>query len=245
MNSKNHIHVVPSLAEPVGKLWQKLQVEHTSDGYFNVASPLSSTPLPVYDWIVEHKSDFPHWEKVRFVLMDEMVEGSSTPFSYISQGDNASYERFARQHFIDRLDKNVPILKPNVIDMGDAPSIDLLILALGVHGNYANVMPNTSIETGWHIAHLSPEFRQTHTNRESKSYAGANFREYGMSLGPQQVLRAKHIAVIVSGQAKATLTEELLSFKDFDPAFPLSIVHDPSIKQRVQFYLTEDTLVTN
>ena len=219
-----------------------LQAEYTDNGYFNVASPLSSTPLPIYDWILEHKPDFHRWEKVRFVLMDEMVEGNGPPFAYISQSDNASYERFARRHFIDRLEESIQILKPELPDVDDAPSIDLLILALGIHGNYANVMPNTPIETGWHIAHLSPEFRQTHTNKESKSYAGAHFRDYGMSLGPQQVLNAKHVIVIVSGKAKAALTKDLLAFEDFNPSFPLSIVCHPSIKQRVQFYITNDTL---
>ena len=242
MEPNKNVHIVSSLAESVGKLWQTLQTEYTGDGYFNVASPLSSTPLPVYDWIIEHKPDFPRWDKVHFVLMDEMVEGTGPPFRYISRSEYASYERFARQHFIDRLGENIPILRPSLPDMNKAPSIDLLILALGTHGNYANVMPNTLIETSWHIAHLSPEFRQAHTNKESKSYAGAHFREYGMSLGPQQVLHAKHILVIVSGSAKAALTKKLLAFKDLIQLFPLSIVHHPLIKQRVQFYITNDVL---
>ena len=38
------IHVVPSLAEPVGSLWRKLQEKYTAVGKFRVASPLSSTP---------------------------------------------------------------------------------------------------------------------------------------------------------------------------------------------------------
>jgi 6-phosphogluconolactonase/glucosamine-6-phosphate isomerase/deaminase len=242
MDVKRNFTIVPSLAEPVGELWQRLQSEHTRTAYFYVASPLSSTPLPVYDWIIQHKADFPNWDKVRFTLMDEMVEGDASPFHYISPDDSASYERFARQHFLAPLDKNVPILRPNLLEMQNIPPVDLLILALGVKGNYANVMPGTPIETGWHIAHLSPDFRQAHTNKDSKSYAGATFREYGMSLGPQQVLQAKHIAVIVSGKAKALLAKELLGYTAFDPSFPLSIVHHPSVKERVEFFMTDDVL---
>jgi 6-phosphogluconolactonase/glucosamine-6-phosphate isomerase/deaminase len=231
------IKIVPSLGEPVGRLWRKLQAEYTDRGYFTVASPLSSTPLPVYEWIIQHKTGFASWDKVRFVLMDEMVEGVEQPFHYISADDTASYERFARQHFLQPLGEGVPIVKPDLRVMNGIPLIDLLILALGVKGNYANVMPGASLGTGWHVAHLTPEFRQAHTRQGSKSYAGASFREYGMSLGPQQVLQARHIAVIISGRAKRGLTKELLGYTEFDPAFPLSVVHHPLVKNRVSFTL--------
>ncbi len=242
MSAKQNLKIVPSLAAPVGKLWQKLQTTYTNKGYFQVASPLSSTPLPIYDWIIKHQAEFSNWDKVRFVLMDEMVEGDQPPFQYISTDDNASYEGFAHRHFLDFLDHKVPVIKPNLDALESGPSIDLLILALGVKGNYANVMPDTPLGTSWHIAHLSPEFRQAHTSKDSKSYAGAHFREYGMSLGPEQVLDAKHIAVIVSGHTKAGLTRELLGYSEFNPDFPLSIVHHPSVSKRVEFYVTDDVL---
>lgn len=244
MRIQREIKPVPSLGEPVGKLWQSLQAEYTSKGYFNVAAPLSSTPLPIYDWIIQHKDSFSGWDKVRFVLMDEMVDGDKQSFHYISTDDFASYERFAHHHFLDPLRENVPVLKPKLPQVTDVPSIDLLMLAVSVKGNYANVMPGTELETGWHIARLIPEFRQAHTRKSSKSYAGAAFREYGMSLGPQQVLHTKHVVVIISGRAKAALARELLSYKDFDPVYPLSIVHHKLVRDRVRFYITDDVFGT-
>ena len=239
--------VVPSLGEPVGNLWKNLQSKHTKEGLFFVASPLSSTPLPIYRWIIDNSEQFANWDKVRFVLMDEMLGGEKPPFRYVPTSDFASYEGFAHRHFLDPLQEKigvvVPVLKPEAASIGDFNTeIDLLILAIGVKGNYANVMPGTSKETGWHVAHLIPEFRQTHTQQGSQSYAGANFREYGMSLGPQQVLSAKNVVVIISGEKKKELVKELLSYNSFDPNFPLSIIYHPQVRDRVEIYLTEDTI---
>lgn len=238
-------HIVPSIAEPVGKIWQELQAKHTGEGSFSVSSPLSSTPLPIYQWIIENAQQFENWDKVRFVLMDEMLEGEKPPFAYIPIGDSASYEGFARKHLLDPLSKSVPIdtsvVKPDLATIESFNiDIDLLVLAIGVKGNYANVMPNTSEETGWHVAHLIPEFRQSHTQQGSQSFEGAHFREYGMSLGHQQVLNAKNVIVIISGEKKRELTKQLLAYYTFDPKFPLSIIHHPLVKDRVQIFITQE-----
>src|SRR5258708_5630217 len=103
-------------------------------------------------------------------------------------------------------------------------------------------MPSTLEEVGWHIAHLLSEFQKSHTEKGSNSYEGANFREYGMSLGPQQVLQAKNIIVIISGEKKRELTKQLLSYTSFNPEFPLSIIYHPKVFDRVEIFLTEDVL---
>lgn len=240
--------IVPSLAEPVGNIWKSLQAKYTKEGNFFIASPLSSTPLPIYEWVVENCESFENWDKVRFVLMDEMLEGSSSSFKYVPVDNPASYEGFARKNLLGPLGKKVPVsqevVKPNEDNIGGFETeIDLLILAIGVKGNYANVMPGTPEQTGWHIAHLIPEFRQAHTQAGSGSYEGANFREYGMSLGPQQVLNAKNIIVIISGGRKRELARELLSHNSFDPEFPLSIIYHPRARDKTTIYLTEDVKV--
>ncbi len=240
-------YIVSSLAEPVGTLWKNLQAKFTQEGLFRVASPLSSTPLPIYDWLVTHAVELPHWEKVHFVLMDEMLDEDKQPVRYVSVDDPASYEGFARKHLLEPLSKRVPlsplVIKPNPTQIDEfSTEIDLLILALGVKGNYANVMPNTPVKTGWHIARLTPEFRESHTQQGSNSYVNANFREYGMSLGPQQVLDAKNVVVIISGEKKRELTKQLKSYNNFDPEFPLSIIYHPQVKDKLEIFLTPDVL---
>src|SRR5258708_1270983 len=223
--------IVSSLAEPVATLWKDLQAEYTrKKGSFSVASPLSSTPLPIYEWIIKNAGTFENWDKVRFVLMDEMLGNNKPPFHYIPIDDTASYEGFTKKYFLDPLQitgkRSIELIKPNLSKLEEfSTEIDLLILALGIDGNYANIMPGTPESTGWHIAHLTSAFRQSHTKKVSQSYAGAIFREYGMSLGHQQVLMAKHVVVIISGEKKRELTKQLLSYKTFEPNFPLSIMY--------------------
>lgn len=238
-------HIVPFLAEPVGLLWKQLQENSTKKGEFFIASPLSSTPLPIYQWIIEHSAEFSNWEKVKFVLMDEMLDNNTSPFKYVPTNDPANYEGFAKKHFLNLLQEktgiSTEVIKPSEQNIATFTTrIDLLILAIGVKGNYANVMPGTPESTAWHIAHLIPEFRQSHTQQGSDSYEGAHFREYGMSLGPQQVMTAKNVVIIISGEKKRKLTQELLAYTDFDPTFPLSIIYHPSVRDKVSLYITED-----
>lgn len=247
MNSSMKEKIVPSLAEPVGNLWKNLQLQYTKDGFFSVASPLSSTPLSIYEWIVDHATEFENWDKVKFILMDEMLEGNTPPFHYVPIDDPASYEGFARKNLLEPLKNkigvSVEVIKPNIATIDRfRTDIDLLILAVGIKGNYANVMSGTLEETGWHIAHLTPEFGQSHTEQGSQSYTGAHFRKYGMSLGHQQVLAAKNVIVIISGEKKKELTKQLLAYNTFNPTFPLSIIHHPKIRDCVEIYMTEDTV---
>lgn len=236
-------YYVRSLAEPVGKIWGEEQTRNTEEkGSFLVAAPLSSTPLPIYEWIIDHAAEFSHWDKVRFVLMDEMMEGNT---AYVPITNPASYEGFANKHLLDPLRAKtqapIPVVKPDPEHIGDFDTeIDLLILAIGVKGNYANVMPGTPENTGWHIAELTNEFRQSHTQQGSQSYEGADFGKYGMSVGYEQVKKAKKVVVIISGEKKKVLKEELLSYDHFDPTFPLSIIRHPEVKDKVEIYMTED-----
>ncbi len=242
------IKTTASLGECVGMFWRDLQSEVTSKkDSFHVASPLSSTPLPIYEWIIANWQDFDGWEKVRFVLMDEQVESNSPPFNYIPGEDSASYEAFANEHLLlplkNKLGFPIPVVKPKIDDIDsfylESP-IDLLVLALGVKGNFANVMPNTTKSTSWHIAHLIPEFQVAHTQAGSESYEGARFREFGMSLGPREVVESMQVVVAISGEKKRSLTRELFSYQRFDPSFPLSIIHEPEVRDRVTVFLSEE-----
>lgn len=232
------LQVVPDLAESVGLLWRELQEQYTSRDGFTVAAPLSSTPLPIYRWVVDNATTFSCWGDVKFVLMDEQLDGTAVLFRYVSLQDPASYEGFARRHFLDPLHavtkETIPVVKPQpeAIASFDV-KIHLLVLAVGVDGNYANVMPGTAADVGWHVAQLTPAFQQVHTNQGSQSYAGASFREYGMSLGPQQVMDADHVAVIASGARKRSLVKKLVSLTSFTPDFSLSIIYDPVVRNKV------------
>jgi 6-phosphogluconolactonase/glucosamine-6-phosphate isomerase/deaminase len=61
-----------------------------------------------------------------------------------------------------------------------------------------------------------------------------------MSLGPQQVLAASSVVVVARGPAKRELAERLLALDTFDPMFPISVVHHPEVRDRVEIVLATD-----
>lgn len=96
-----------------------------------------------------------------------------------------------------------------------------------------------ALERGFHITRLISEFVEAHT-RAGRAYEGAKFREYGMSLGPQQVLTAKNIIVMITDKNKKELAKQLFSYESFDPDFPISIIHHPEVKSKTQIILSKD-----
>lgn len=244
--------IVPSLGKPVGELWKDLQARQ--EGLFLVASPLSRTPLPVYEWILQNVGSFSNWNNFRFVFMDEQTEEVDGKLSYVPVDNPASLEGFARKHFLDPLSKqtSIPeermILKPDLQNFQEFDSmieehngLDLLVLAIGEEGHYALVMPGTALEKGYHAAHVSPKVVTQHIERGG-AYEDSGFSEQGMSLGPQQVLSAKNVVVIISGENKKALAQELFSHDSFDPEFPLSIIYHPKVKDRIKIFVTEDVI---
>ncbi len=241
------IRHVAELGSPVAQHWLRRQRHHlAADGRFCVAAPLSNTPRPVYAQLIREASPTDGWDRVSFVLMDEQVDGEPPDCSYVPPEDPAGYEAFARRHLLDPLRRKigaeVPVLKPDLARLSgfEAP-LHLLILALGVAGNYANVMPSTDLSVGWHVAELSEEFRSAHTGPGAGgAYEGATFRWYGMSLGPRQVLDAEEVIVLVSGRHKHDLAADLLARQAFDPSFPLSVIWHPAVRNRTTVYVADD-----
>jgi len=243
--------IVPSLGEPVGNLWKDLQTKYTESGEFWVFSPISNTPLPVYEWIKSHAKEIPHWDRFFKGLMDEQAKQTAEGLIYVDKSDPASFEGKIRTILLDPLEETtgVPlrdhVLKPDLNDLKafdkkieEHGGIDLLILAIGEGGHYAQVMPGTPIETGFHVTELLGDYKDRH--QQTGIFSGSEFQRYGMSLGHQQLLGAKKVVIIISGEKKHELAKQLLSYDSFDPSFPLSIIYDPRVNERVQLFITED-----
>ncbi|MBI5051255.1 6-phosphogluconolactonase [Candidatus Micrarchaeota archaeon] len=240
------------VAEFVGKKWKEYQKKFTRNGLFFVSCPLSMTSLPLYKWVIQNAKSFEDWNKFRFVLMDEQIEGNSD-YSYVLTLDPVSYEKFARDNFLSHLKKYLNsqdqiLLKPALNNFKEFDGLiethgglDLLILTIGPKGHYAQVMPGTKADIGFHISKLLPEFMDYH--KSSGSYKDTKIRNYGMSIGPKQVLSAKKIILIITGSRKKQLLRDYLySYSSFNPDFPLSIIHHPKIKGKVEVAISRDVL---
>lgn len=256
MNTRNtKFFATPEeMAEYVGSCWRELQSRASPSLGFIVAGPLSSTPLPIYHWVLSNLEKFNNWKSFHFLLMDEQLEDGEKP-EYVPLSDTASYERFAINNFLTNLSTKIErtveeiLIKPKLNEFSSLDDqldmhggVDILILAFGDDGHFAQVMPGVDLTIGFHVAELSALITELHTNPFSSSFPNAQFRKKGMSLGPSQVLTAKNVFVIASGKAKTNAVSQLLALSDFRKEFPISIVHHSLVRDRVQFCFTSDCL---
>lgn len=84
--------------------------------------------------------------------------------------------------------------------------IDLLILGLGKNGHLGFNEPATKLQLHCHVADLSQQ-SQEHSMIESTSAKPTK----GLTLGMQDILNAKKIILVVSGDNKEVATKQLLS----------------------------------
>jgi glucosamine-6-phosphate deaminase len=242
------------LSEYVGNLWLELQNKITKKKNFLFTAPASSTPLDLYEWILSNTEKFENWDKAKFVMSDEQLKDEMAT-RYVSEEDETSYLKFLKEKFFNKLEEKTdfriddeyiyPLLdRLNEFDkkISAAGNIDLAIIAVGVRGHYAHVMPGTEENIGYHKTRLMNEFRQVHTNIQSQSYPGVEFRELGMSFGPKQLRAAKKIVVMISGERKRTVLGQLLKLDKFQPNFPISIIYHPEVKKKVELLYTKDAV---
>jgi len=241
--------IVRELGEPVGQVIKTTLSNLPQEQEMWIASPISNTPLPIYEWLVAHAKELENLDKVSFWMMDDMAKRINGRLEYTSETDSASFEAKIKTILIDRLseaagvDMSHCIKKPDLNNLEKSDQeieehggLDLLILAIGEGGHYGQVMPGTDINTGFHVTELRDDYKDRH--QEEGIFAGSEFQKYGMSLGHKQLLNAKQVIVIISGAKKKDLTEKLLSYNSFDPEFPLSAIYER--KGETTIFITED-----
>jgi 6-phosphogluconolactonase/glucosamine-6-phosphate isomerase/deaminase len=245
---------VRDLAEAAGQLWREVQNQVSPAKEFIVASPLSSTSLPLYQWVIENADTFTNWNRFRFLMMDESLENADQ-LRYVDVKSPTSFSRFAHERLLrplsdlKKIDIDQAFLLPELENfraiherLTQHSGIDLLILAVGLDGHYAQVMPGTLLDVGYHVSRLSEKTSEGHTHSSRSPFYGHEFGKYGMSLGPQQVKDAKSIVVLITGATKHLVISDLLKRKTFDPNFPISLICHPEICGRVELFVTEDAL---
>ena len=242
------------VAEKVFSLWKELA--NSTEGEFYVAAPLSSTPLLLYQMIINRSDEINHWENFRFLFMDEMLEENGE--GYVSREDDASYVSFAIEYLLGplakkyNLDLSQIMMLPELETFDDFErrlnehgGLDLLVLATGAGGHFAQVVPGTPLDTGFHIADLNkiPGYAEKH---ENGAYKGATFRDKGMSLGYRQVRGSQKTILMLTGNGadKIEASTELFSPQRsrFTGEFPISILYHPEVAKKTKVFVSKEAL---
>jgi glucosamine-6-phosphate deaminase len=175
------------------------------------------TMEPVYDlWVktaIEQKLDL---DKCFFFMLDEYLG--------ISQDHPSSFKSYIDKRLIQPLGLHydqfafppVQLVKEGRAGehyeelIQQASGIDLQLLGLGVNGHIGFNEPGTSFESTVHVVRLKEETRQDNARFFDSIEEVPNF---AITMGIKDILRAKKILLIASGQNKAMAIKEMLEGK--------------------------------
>ena len=84
--------------------------------------------------------------------------------------------------------------------------IDVCVLGLGMNGHIGFNEPTPALVPHCHVARLSEESR-----RHAMARAMKNPPEFGLTLGMREILGARHIVLLVTGEGKQAIAAKLLA----------------------------------
>lgn len=184
-----------------------------------------STPIPLYDQLVEFHRQGLSFAQVRTINLDEYVG--------LPANHPQSYRRFMHAHLFDAID----IFPAHTfIPDGQAPDlrsecqrydtitathpIDLQVLGIGRNGHIGFNEPDVSMKLLTHVTQLSPD----------TTAANARFLvepevvpKRAITMGIQSILRAQSIILMAFGEDKAEAVRKALS-GEVTPSIPASFL---------------------
>jgi len=104
------------------------------------------------------------------------------------------------------------------LELDQQGPIDVCVLGLGKNGHIGFNEPNSFLKPYCHVAELSNESTQHNMVRAMKAAP-----QFGLTLGVQNIMSARKILLLVSGENKASVTEKLLQEK-IDTNLPASLL---------------------
>ena len=189
------------------------------------------SPKRAYELMVARARTEPSlFAQARWIKLDE--------WGGLTMDDPASCESFLRRHVLAPLavpcdryfgwesqpdDPDVECRRMAAVLAANGP-IDVQVLGLGANGHLGFNEPADRLQGGPHIAQLS---------RASLSHSMLNLSRgrvsYGLTIGMDDILQARRILLIVSGERKARQFHRLVT-GNASPDFPASFLrHRPSV----------------
>lgn len=167
-----------------------------------------SSPVGTYKQLVEwfNKGDL-SFEQIRTVNLDEYV---GLPVEHPE-----SYRSFMDHHLFDKVDinkanTNVPNGLAEDLDafcaqydqmMEDMGGVDLQLLGMGHNGHIGFNEPGDAFDLGTHVAELQPVTLQANARFFDDDVS--KVPTHAISMGIKNIMHAKKIVVVVSGEEKA------------------------------------------
>ncbi len=185
-----------------------------------------STPIPLYDRIVEAHNNGLDLSNIKTFNLDEYVG--------LAQSDSNSYHTFMFENLFSRVNiprENINLLNGKAQDIVKefmnyerkimANPIDLQILGIGENGHIGFNEPGTSFGSLTHIADLSESTMQANAQYFPKGVVPKQV----ITMGLLTIMQAKQIIIMAFGAKKANAVKAMLE-GPIDPSCPASILRN-------------------
>jgi len=202
------------------------QLKNKADSW--IALPYSPSFKRVYEFLVEaHHNKEADFSKAHFIGISEYVR-CETCFSIKDQ----LTDRFFKPCGIDAdhihlFDQDDLAATANVFNqfLDMIPPLDLLVTTIGTDGHIANNSASDALTPRVHMDSISDATRQSLVvDYDDLSEVPTKL----LTMGIQDLLRAKKLLIMASGRNKSTVVKTLLSTKKISTGFPASmmLLHD-------------------
>jgi glucosamine-6-phosphate deaminase len=185
-----------------------------------------STPLPLYDRIVDAHNQGLDLSKVKTFNLDEYVG--------LAQSDSNSYHTYMFENLFGRINiprENINLLNGGAVDVVKefmnyekkimANPIDLQVLGIGENGHIGFNEPGTPFGSLTHIAELSESTIQAN----AQYFPKGNVPKQAITMGLLTIMQAKQIIILAFGPKKANAVKAMLE-GPIDPSCPASILRN-------------------
>lgn len=209
-----------------------------------LGSPCGRSPRFIFQALGElagqGNADLAH---VHLVMMDEYVFPASGGYAYCAADAHYSCHRFVQQEILDILHAGVPAaaripasqvwfpdpLDPAAYDtrIAAAGGVDLFIIASGASdGHVAFNPPGSALDSPSRIITIHEPTRRDNLGTFPAFTSLDEVPRYGVSVGLGTIAAlARKVVLVIDGAHKRQAVAELLSRKDFDPAWPASMIY--------------------
>lgn len=176
--------------------------------------PTGSTPVGMYEELVRriHRGEV-DFSGVKIFCLDDYL--GRTP------EDEASLTKLLKREFLDPAnipDENVHYMPTTADDpqaeaeayeeaIRDAGGLELAVVGLGPNGHVAFNEPGSGPDTRTRVINLTDESR----DQNAAYYDGAEIPDKAITMGLGTILGARRIVMIVSGESKADIAQEMLT----------------------------------
>lgn len=202
-----------------------------------------STPKGLYKELIRmHKEENLDFSDIVCFNLDEYVG--------IKEKDPSSYNYFMREYLFNHInikEENtfIPPARPKDLDRAckeydelieEKGGIDFQILGIGENGHIAFNEPDKSLNLGTSIIELTEDTIEVN----SRFFESIDeVPKSAISMGIGNIMSAKKIVMLVSGENKAPIMKKILSEKKISTDIPASIL---MLHQDVTFIITEDVV---